>query len=125
MNLDFLGRGWHFPFDFDSALGNVKFSSGVENIRQNILIILGTRLGERQMLPKFGCRIFDLLFAPNSPSTSSTAASYVKDAIVLWEPRVEILNVEASLANTGTIKIQLSYRIKATSSIEHLEHMVG
>ena len=125
MNLDFLGKGWNFPFDFDSALGNVKFSAGVENIRQNILIILGTRLGERQMLPDFGCRIFDLLFAPNSPSTTSTAASYVKEAISRWEPRVEVLNVDASLANSGTIKIQLSYRIRATSSVEHLEHMVG
>ena len=125
MNLDFLGKGWHFPFDFDSAQGTVKFSAGVENIRQNILIILGTRVGERQMLPKFGCRIFDLLFAPNTPSTTSTAATYVREAITLWEPRVEVLNVVASLANTGTIKVQLSYRIRATSSIEHLEHMVG
>ena len=114
-----------FPFDFDSAQGTVKFSAGVENIRQNILIILGTRVGERQMLPKFGCRIFDLLFAPNTPSTTSTAATYVREAITLWEPRVEVLNVVASLANTGTIKVQLSYRIRATSSIEHLEHMVG
>ena len=80
MNLDFLGKGWNFPFGFDEALGGVKFSSGVENIRQNILIILGTRQGERQMLPSFGCRIHELLFAPNTPSTASEAASYVRTA---------------------------------------------
>ena len=124
MDLDFLGKGWNFPFGFDNALGSVKFSSGVENIRQNILIILGTRRGERQMLPKFGCRIHDLLFAPNSPTTTSTAATYVREAINAWEPRVEVMSVNASLVNTGSIKIQMSYRIRATSSVEHLEHLV-
>ena len=62
MNLDFLGKGWNFPFGYDKSNGSVLFSSGVENIRQNILIILGTRQGERQMLPRFGCKIHDLLF---------------------------------------------------------------
>ena len=121
---EFLGRGWSFPFHFDPATGAVATSEFEENIRQSITIILGTRPGERQMLPKFGCRIHDLLFAPNSPSTTSTAATYVREAINAWEPRVEVLNVNASLVNTGSIKIQMSYRVRATSAVEHLEHLV-
>jgi len=124
MNLDFLGKGWSFPFGFDPAKGSVKFSSGVENIRQNIVIILGTRPGERQMLPRFGCQIHELLFAPSNQATISMASSYVKDAINTWEPRVEVLEVNASFATTGAIQIQLSYRVRATSAVEHLEHFV-
>ena len=124
MDLDFLGKGWSFPFNFNQSNGSVLFSTGLENIRQNILIILGTRPGERQMLPKFGCKIHDLLFAPNNQSTTSTAATYVREAIHAWEPRVEVLSVEASLATTGSIKISMSYRVRATSSVEHLDHLV-
>jgi phage baseplate assembly protein W len=124
MDLDFLGKGWNFPFRYDQASGSVLFSSGLENIRQNILVILGTRQGERQMLPKFGCRIHDLLFAPNNQSTISTAATYVREAIHSWEPRVEVQEVEASFASTGSIQISISYRVRATSAVEHLEHLV-
>ena len=35
-----------------------------ENIRESVTIILGTQPGERQMLPEFGCRIHELMFAP-------------------------------------------------------------
>ena len=125
MNLDFLGRGWSFPFDFDAASGAVLFSAGVENIRQNILIIIGTRMGERQMLPEFGCRIHELLFAPNNSDTTRLASDYVSRAVIAWEPRIELLEVRAVISNAGSINVSLSYRIKATSSIEYLEHMVG
>ena len=124
MDLDFLGKGWNFPFGYNKANGNVLFSSGLENIRQNILIILGTRPGERQMLPRFGCKIHDLLFAPNDQATTSTASTYVREAIHRWEPRVEVENVEASFATTGSIQLRVQYRVRATSAVEHLEHLV-
>ena len=125
VNLDFLGRGWAFPFDFDSASGSVLFSSGVENIRQNILIIIGTRMGERQMLPDFGCRIHELLFAPNNSDTTRLASEYVSRAVSFWEPRIEVLEVRSVISNAGSISVSLSYRIKATSAVEYLEHMVA
>ena len=125
MNLDFLGRGWAFPFNFDSASGAVLFSAGVENIRQNILIIIGTRMGERQMLPEFGCRIHELLFAPNNSDTTRLASEYISKAVSTWEPRIELLEVRAKISNAGSIGVSLSYRIKATSSIEYLEHLVS
>ena len=124
MDLDFLGKGWNFPFGYDKSKGSVLFSSGLENIRQNILIILGTRQGERQMLPKFGCRIHDLLFAPNDHTTISTASNYVREAIHSWEPRVEVLEVDASFGTTGSIQLRISYKVRATSSVEHLDHLV-
>ena len=124
VNLDFLGRGWAFPFDFDSASGTVLFSAGLENIRQNILIIIGTRMGERQMLPDFGCRIHELLFAPNNSDTTRLASEYVARAVASWEPRIEILDVRSVISNAGSISVSLSYRIKATSAVEYLEHMV-
>ena len=72
------------------------------------------------MLPRFGCKIHDLLFAPNDQSTISTAATYVREAIHRWEPRVEVENVDASFANSYEATNQ--YRVRATSSVE-TEHL--
>ncbi len=75
---DFLGRGWQFPFAFDPSSGSVQASEYEDNIRQCITVILGTKPGERQMLPNFGCRIHELMFAPNTRSTATLIAHYVE-----------------------------------------------
>ena len=125
MNKEFLGRGWAFPFHFDVAKGSVAFSEFEENIRQNITIIIGTRLGERQMLPQFGCQIHELLFAPSNQVTAQLAAEYVRSALQVWEPRIEVLNVDSSFEPSGAIKIHIGYQILSTGAVEHLTQLVS
>jgi len=115
---DYLGRGWAFPFGFDGATGGVAMSEGAENIRQCISVILSTRPGERQMLPEFGCRIHELLFAPNTRATSSLVAHHVEEALLNWEPRIEVTRVTAEPAANGAITVHVDYLIKATSQAE-------
>lgn len=125
MKKEFLGRGWAFPFHFNRADGSVAFSEFEENIRQNITIIIGTRMGERQMLPEFGCQIHELLFAPSNQSTSYLAAEYVKNALQRWEPRIKVLQVDSSFDPSGAIKVQIGYQILSTGAVEHLTQLVS
>jgi len=125
MNKEFLGRGWNFPFHFDSANGAVAFSEFEENIRQNIMIIIGTRIGERQMLYDFGCRVHELLFAPSNASTARQAARFVDEALSKWEPRIQVLQVNAAFDPSGAIMVHISYQIKATGQVEHLSQIVS
>lgn len=125
MQKEFLGRGWAFPFHFNAATGAVAFSEYEENIRQNISIIIGTRKGERQMLPEFGCRIHELLFAPANQSTAQQAARYVREAISSWEPRVEVAKVDSHFDPSGAIQINIAYRILSTGAVEHLSQIVS
>ncbi|MED5371467.1 MAG: GPW/gp25 family protein [Myxococcota bacterium] len=113
---DFLGKGWAFPFGFDRASGGVRTSSGEENIRQCITVILSTRPGERQMLPEFGCRLHEVLFAPNTQATSALIAHHVKTALVRWEPRIEVLDVQAQAQADGSVNVDVHYLIKATNT---------
>lgn len=122
---EFLGRGFAFPFHFDPASGGVALSEYEENIRQNISIIIGTRPGERQMLPTFGCRIHDLLFAPDTRTTASIAARHVEDAIRTWERRVQIEKVDARIDVSGAIRVEVVYKITSTGAVERLEHLVS
>ena len=85
---DFLGKGLRFPVSINLN-GGVSSSQLEENVRQSLFVILGTAPGERINRPKFGCRIHDLMFAPNNPVTAALAEVYCEEAIYKYEPRVE------------------------------------
>jgi phage baseplate assembly protein W len=122
---EFLGRGWAFPFRFDPASGAVGFSQYEENIRQCITVILGTRPGERQMLPDFGCRIHELLFAPNNQTTAQVAAGHIREALGRWEPRIDVESVDASTDPSGAIRLEVVYMIISTGAVQNVVHMVS
>ncbi len=113
---EYLGRGWSFPFKFDGATGAVSYTEFEENIRQSMSLILATRPGERQMLPEFGCRAHELMFAPNNPATASQIASHVEVALNRWEPRIEINSVKAISEPSGSVRVVVDYVIKVTQA---------
>src|SRR5689334_7284188 len=95
MSDDFLGVGWQFEFAVD-ANGQIAMARHEESIRQSIWMILGTARGERLMRPDFGCGIHDLVFAINSAGTAGQVASLVRQALIRWEPRIDVLSVSAA-----------------------------
>ena len=122
---EILGRGWAFPFQFDAARGTVGLSEFEENIRQNITIILGTKPGERQMLPQFGCRIHEMLFAPNTRATSAMVAHHVSEALRRWERRIEVLSVNSEPGYDGSVKVVVEYRVLATNAVQSLGYTIS
>ncbi|HHO49733.1 MAG TPA: baseplate protein [Deltaproteobacteria bacterium] len=117
---EFLGRGWRFPFGFDAASGGLATSEYERNIQESITVILGTKPGERQMLPEFGCRIHELMFSPNTRATATLVAHYVEDALVRFEPRIEVTKVDAWPDDTGTLRVMVHYRIKSTKELQEI-----
>ncbi|MBW1878587.1 MAG: GPW/gp25 family protein [Deltaproteobacteria bacterium] len=117
---DFLGRGWKFPFQFDAASGGIALSEYEQNIKECMNIILGTRPGERQMLPEFGCGVHKHMFAPSTRATAAMIARQVERALARWEPRIEVTNVDAWPDVVGQIKVNVEYNIRATLSEQEL-----
>jgi phage baseplate assembly protein W len=113
---EYLGRGWSFPFQYDGATGAVAFTEYEQNIRQSMSLILATRPGERQMLPAFGCRAHELMFAPNTPATASQIASHVEAALTRWEPRIEVNGTRAISEPSGSVRVVVDYVIKVTQA---------
>jgi phage baseplate assembly protein W len=118
---DFLGRGWAFPFRIDPSTGAVATSAHEDNIRESMTLILGTRPGERQMLPEFGCRVHEVMFTPNSQANASLVAYHVRAALARWEPRVEVVDVAAVPEEGGKLSVAVRYRVKST----RVEHTLG
>ena len=117
MSSELLGRGWKYPFMLDERR-EVALSDGEDDIQEAIWIILSTAFGERLMHPDFGCGIHDLVFAPNNTGTAGLARYYVEDALVRWEPRIDIeeVEVQADPAQPELLLISVSYRVRSTDS---------
>lgn len=127
MDADFLGSGWAFPIQIEKN-GAIAPRHYENNIKESILIILGTAKGERQMRPDFGCGIHELVFARNNMTTAGLAIYHVEQALTRWEPRIELLKVEVvpdGRTNGATVPsdqllIAVEYRVIATNSIFNL-----
>ena len=91
---EFIGQGWTWPVQVDPR-GAIALATGSKDIEQSIRIILGTMPGERRMRPTFGCKAWELLFDPNSAATHTLMAQYVREALMMWEPRITVLDVHA------------------------------
>ncbi len=117
----FLGVSWKFPIDVDRRRG-VAMSQYEDNIYESIIIILGTALGERVMRPDFGCRIHDLIFAPNNANTHGLIIYYVREAIVKWEPRVQDVTVEVETDSYDETKVlvKVQYKVISTNNVYNL-----
>src|SRR6478672_9532629 len=118
---DFLGKGLRFPVSVNLN-GGVSTSAFEENVRQSIFIILGTAPGERINRPKFGCRIHDLMFAPNNPLTAARAEQFCEEAIYKYEPRVSKVTC-AAIANADEpyrLDIRIEYVIAGKNDMRNL-----
>jgi Bacteriophage baseplate protein W len=115
---DFLGLGWNFPIGLDDG-GQVELApDGEEGVRQSIWMILGTSPGERLMRPDFGCGIHDMVFGVNNAATASAVAGAVREALAVWEPRIDVLDVYAAAdpSRPNLLVIEVNYRVRSTNS---------
>lgn len=98
----FLGSGLSFPLRL--VVGDYVVTSESDQIKESITTILGTRIGERRMLPLFGSNIHRLLFEDmDDPDTQSKARVYTIQAVSLWEPRVTPSNVQLFNVTQGNL----------------------
>lgn len=119
MTNDFFGAGWKFPPETDKDNRfSLTSSEDAESIRQAIWMILGTARGERVMRPDFGCGIHELVFAVNSAGTAGRVASEVRQALLQWEARIDVLNVSVSpdAAEPSKLLIEIEYNLRTTNS---------
>lgn len=117
MSSDFLGAGISFPAALDTG-GQLGLARHEESIRQSIWTILSTSQGERVMRPDFGCAIHDLVFGINDATTAGALAGAVEDALIEWEPRIEVVSVDAfpDPQRPNYLLIEISYQVRATNS---------
>jgi len=115
MTQKIVGRGWAFPPRI-GAQGGLALTNERAEIEQAMRIILSTAPGQRVMRPTFGCRLQELIFAPNNSQTVARARRYVEDALKMWEPRINVVrvNVGPDRDETSRLLIEVEYKVKTT-----------
>jgi phage baseplate assembly protein W len=121
MEREFLGTGWKFPLQVtpNGGIARARYELRVE---EAIYLILSTAKGERVMLPDFGCGIHDLVFAPNNAGTLSIVKQQVRQALVTYEPRIDVLDIriDTSDEEPNLLLIRIDYRIRANNALGNL-----
>lgn len=118
-------RAWQFVHpDIDgerpglrlTPQGKIAMVEDAEAIGQSIRMLLSTMPGERVMLPEYGCDLYRLAFEPNDQATAGLAIHYVRQALERWEPRAEILDLDAGPDPDypERLLIELRYRLRTS-----------
>lgn len=120
-------QGWHYLLpDVDapasaaglqlSPAGAVELVRDDAAVRQALMLLMLTTPGERVMRPTYGCHLRRLIFSPNDDTTAGLAIHYVRTAIDRWEPRIDVLGLDAMRDPYDATRLQvtLEYRVRAT-----------
>ena len=97
------------------------------SVRQSILLLLSTIPGERVMRPDYGCELHRLVFSPNDNTTSGLAIHYVRQALNRWEPRAQVVHLDAgpNPKSPDRLEILLQYRLRRTNTTEELAFSIN
>jgi phage baseplate assembly protein W len=101
-------QGAAFPFRIDPATGGVSMAKGTEKLRQNVRLILGTRVGERPMLRDFGTRLPSLAHEPNDDVLADILQKQTQQALLQWEPRIIVTNMHLQQSE-GEAQLNITY----------------
>ena len=116
----FLGRGWSFPPQFERSdeVLQLQMVSLEEDIRESLAILLATLPGERVMQPSFGCGLNALVFDNVSQSSITKITDLVERAILFFETRITLENLEVLVddESKGLIQIHLDYTIRTINT---------
>ena len=119
---DFLGVGWAYPVATDPLRGDIQMASYERDVREAIRIILETAPGERAMRPTFGCGIHQLVFEEINTATLTAVQASVREALTIWEPRIELeeVAVDPLQAAEGLLIVSIDYRVRDTNQLDNL-----
>ncbi len=105
--------------------GIFKEATDAELIKGNILQIIGTRRGERVMLPLFGSRLLEFVHEPLDHITCALMRFELIQAISMWEPRV-VLNKERTTVTpySGEFKVVAHMKYHLISRVDIYDYSV-
>jgi phage baseplate assembly protein W len=101
-------QGPAFPFRIDPATGGVAWADGAAKIRDDLRVLLGTRLGERPLLRDFGTRLHALVHEPDDDVTGDLLRKQAHESLVRWERRVVVTRARLDRRD-GELRLILNY----------------
>ena len=81
--------------------------SGIAHLRQSIADILTTPIGSRVGRRTYGSRLFSLIDAPLTAATLNDIYQAAAEAIINWEPRLQVTKIKVATAGAGKVLVDV------------------
>lgn len=114
-----LGKGLASPLVVDSSINDFKRVEYAENVKQCIMDLIDTRIGERVMRENVGTEIHALLFESQTAVIDIMPVQIVQ-AIERYEPRVTRVSAVARPEGDNIVHTLVSWILRATGKQDSL-----
>lgn len=105
----------NYPFSFGKTISGSYITSlasttDVKQIwRSRVLLVLGTKPGERLMRPDFGCNLYTAIYETEI-AAKQIAKDTINEAFVNWLPDLDLKQISPIFdGTTGTLTINITY----------------
>ncbi len=117
--------GFSIPFRIDTANGGVaKQNHEAEKLKENLIHIIMTGVGERAMRRSYGGGVRQLLHDPLNDTMRAIVQHQISKAITKNEPRILLQGVEV-VTQDATIFAEITYLLKQTRQTQSLSVPLG
>ncbi len=108
----YIDRGWGFPPSFSKHTKSAEMVVDEEDIRQSIIIILSTKIGERKFHLDLGSEIKNLVFEDLNHINTTQLENTITKVLNIYETRI-LLNEVSVHANSeeGSVVTHIDYTI--------------
>lgn len=112
----FLGKGWSFPPEFSKHDNPTRMVSDEEDIRQSLIILLSTRIGEH-IVTKYGSEVSNYQFEQLTLSRETQLCDSIERSILMYEPRItpDRISINRMELEKGILGIEIQYTIRMTN----------
>ena len=93
-------------------------------IFDSVITILLTKKGQRLFAPTFGSDLWKVLFQPADNATATMAEQYIWDALRLWEPRIQVLDVRVGVKE-HTLTVYIKYMIITVGEVVGMQLQIN
>ena len=114
-----------FPFRIGDDGRPVAVTSREEHVRDEILQLILTNVGERAFVPEFGTNVRRLTFENLDQATQSLTKATIMQALSRWlGTRVTVEELEVTIAES-TLAVDLRYRLPGAEDSRTLRFQRG
>ena len=106
--------------------GDIYKKTDAAAVKQSVKNIVATNRLEKPFNDDFGADITSLLFELANDETSQQIRQNIDNAIYIYEPRAEVLNIDVSdRIDTNTINVTVTFKVVSTEEVVTLTSVVS
>jgi phage baseplate assembly protein W len=116
-------KGIAFPFG-KGGTGLPAAAGDDEVVKQSLIQIVQTGMGERVMRPEVGSKASSFVFENNDVLLQALISTELSRAIAAQEPRVQVRRIGVEIQNSDVI-VTIEYFVPATSTLDRVSEVLG